>query len=78
VIRADRRGTGLADGLGLPSAGERTGEGTVRRFEEHTTIQVPADRIYADVSDMTAHGDWAGDGLERIEVRMEGTDPVAS
>jgi hypothetical protein len=30
----------------------------VRRFEECTTIQAPADRIYAYVSDMTTHADW--------------------
>jgi hypothetical protein len=46
----------------------------VRRFEEHTTIQAPADRIYAYVSDMTTHGDWAGDGLE---VTRSGDGPVA-
>jgi hypothetical protein len=46
----------------------------VRRFDKHTTIQAPADRIYAYVSDMTRHGDWAGDGLE---VTRSSDGPVA-
>jgi hypothetical protein len=45
----------------------------VQRFDEHTTIQAPADRIYAYVS-VTTHDDWAGDGLE---VTRSSDGPVA-
>jgi hypothetical protein len=41
-------------------------------------IQAPADRIYACVSDITTHGDWAGNDLERTKAHIGGTDSVAS
>jgi Polyketide cyclase / dehydrase and lipid transport len=36
----------------------------MKRFEDRTTIRATADRVYVYVSDMTKHGEWAGNGLE--------------
>jgi uncharacterized membrane protein len=36
----------------------------VRRFEEHTTIQAPAAKVFDYVSDFTRHGEWSGHELQ--------------
>lgn len=36
----------------------------MKRFEERITVDVPADRVFAYVSDMTTHGEWSGNGLQ--------------
>jgi uncharacterized membrane protein len=35
----------------------------VRTYEEQISINAPADKVYAYVSDFTKHGEWAGHGL---------------
>jgi uncharacterized membrane protein len=35
----------------------------MKTYEEQISINAPADKVYAYVSDMTKHGEWAGHGL---------------
>jgi uncharacterized membrane protein len=47
----------------------------MKRFEESTTINAPADKVFAYVSDFTRHGEWSG---HRLQVtRTGGEGPVA-
>jgi uncharacterized membrane protein len=44
------------------------------RFEDQITIDAPADRVFAYVSDFTRHGEWAANDLE---VATPSDGPVA-
>lgn len=46
----------------------------MKLFEERITIEVPAERVYAYVSDMTTHADWSGNELQ---VTKSSDGPVA-
>jgi len=46
----------------------------MKRFERSTTINAPADKIFAYVSDFTRHGEWGGHGLA---VTPDGDGPIA-
>lgn len=46
----------------------------MKQYEEQITINAPADKVYAYVSDFTRHGEWAGHGLT---VTKDGDGPVA-
>jgi uncharacterized membrane protein len=46
----------------------------VKQYEEQITINAPADKVYAYVSDFTRHGEWGGHGLA---VQKDGDGPVA-
>ena len=46
----------------------------MKQYEEQITINAPADKVYAYVSDFTRHGEWAGHGLA---VTKDGDGPVA-
>jgi uncharacterized membrane protein len=46
----------------------------MKRFEERITIEVPADRVYDYVADMTTHAEWSGNGLT---VTKSSDGPVA-
>lgn len=46
----------------------------MKRFEERTTIEAPADRVYDYVADMTTHAEWSGNGLE---VTKSSDGPIA-
>ena len=35
----------------------------MKPYEEQISINAPADKVYAYVSDFTRHGEWAGNGL---------------
>ena len=43
----------------------------MKQYEEQITINAPADKVYAYVSDFTRHGEWGGHGLT---VRRTATD----
>jgi uncharacterized membrane protein len=45
----------------------------VQRFEERTTINAPAAKVFDYVSDFTRHGEWSGHGLQ---VTKEGGGPI--
>ena len=46
----------------------------MKQYEEQITINAPADKVYAYVSDFTRHGEWAGNGLT---VTKDGDGPIA-
>ncbi len=46
----------------------------MKRWEESTTINAPADTVYAYVSDFPRHGEWSGHGLTATK---DGDGPVA-
>ena len=46
----------------------------MNRWERSTTINAPADNVFAYVSDFTRHGEWGGHGLA---VTADGDGPVA-
>jgi len=46
----------------------------MKRYEEQITINAPADKVFAYVSDFTRHGEWAGHGLA---VTKDGDGPIA-
>jgi uncharacterized membrane protein len=46
----------------------------MKRYEERITIEAPADRVYAYVSDMTTHAEWSGNELQ---VKKSSDGPVA-
>lgn len=46
----------------------------MKRFERSTTINAPADKVFAYVSDFTRHGEWGGHGLT---VTRDGDGPTA-
>ena len=46
----------------------------MKQYEEEITINAPADKVYAYVSDFTRHGEWAGHGLA---VTKDGDGAVA-
>jgi uncharacterized membrane protein len=37
-------------------------------MEENVTINAPADKIFAYVSDFTHHGEWSGHGLQATQI----------
>jgi len=39
----------------------------MKTYEEQISINAPADKVYAYVSDMTKHGEWAGHGLAVVK-----------
>jgi uncharacterized membrane protein len=39
----------------------------MKTYEEHISINAPADTVYAYVSDFTKHGEWAGHGLAVVK-----------
>lgn len=48
-----------------PGAGSKCVKGVrMKRWEETTTIQAPADKVFSYVSDFARHGEWAGHGLQ--------------
>jgi uncharacterized membrane protein len=46
----------------------------VKKYEEQITINAPADKVYAYVSDFTRHGEWGG---HELAVTKDGDGPVA-
>ena len=46
----------------------------MKTYEEQISINAPADKVYAYVSDFTKHGEWGGHGLS---VAKDGDGPVA-
>jgi len=46
----------------------------MKTYEEQISIDAPADKVYAYVSDFTKHGEWGGHGLS---VAKDGDGPVA-
>jgi len=46
----------------------------MKRFERSITINAPADKVFAYVSDFTRHGEWGGHGLA---VTRDGDGPTA-
>ena len=46
----------------------------MQRWEESTTVNAPAEKIFPLVGDMTRHGEWGGHGLQATKV---GDGPVA-
>jgi uncharacterized membrane protein len=46
----------------------------MKRFERSITINAPADKVFAYVSDFTKHGEWGGHGLA---VTADDGGPVA-
>ena len=36
----------------------------MKRWEDRTSVQAPAGRVFDYVSDFTRHGEWSGNGLE--------------
>src|SRR5258708_21607024 len=46
----------------------------MKRFERSTTINAPAEKVFAYVSDFTRHGEWGGHGLA---VTQDGDGPTA-
>ena len=46
----------------------------MKKYEEQITINAPADKVYAYVSDFPRHGEWAGHGLA---VTKDGDGPIA-
>jgi hypothetical protein len=56
----------------MPGAGGE--ESSMKPFEESITINAPADKVFAYVSDFTRHSEWADFGWEAKQV---GDGPVA-
>src|SRR5436309_50786 len=46
----------------------------MNRWERSTTINAPADKVFAYVSEFTRHGEWGGHGLA---VTRDGDGPIA-
>jgi uncharacterized membrane protein len=49
----------------------------MKRFEESTTIAVPASSVYSYVSDFTRHGEWSGHELQ-VTKTSDGPTQVGS
>lgn len=45
----------------------------MKRFERSISINAPADKVFAYVSDFNRHGEWSGHGLQ---VSTEGSGPI--
>jgi uncharacterized membrane protein len=39
----------------------------MKTYQEQISIDAPADKVYAYVSDFTTHGEWAGNGLAVVK-----------
>ena len=46
----------------------------MKAYEEQISINAPADKVFAYISDFTKHGEWAGNGLT---VTKDGDGPIA-
>ena len=46
----------------------------MKRWEKSVSINAPADKVFAYVSDFTRHGEWSSNGLQ---VSREGSGPIA-
>ena len=49
----------------------------MKAYEEQISINAPADKVFAYVSDFTKHGEWAGHGLS-VEKDADGPVQVGS